>query len=316
MKRVLGRMDDPVAGPVFLWMHFMDPHSPYLPPQRHARAFPRNYSNHSDLEINEAVYHLLYSQRGSVKKAARYPSPEDLGIEDEVFIDHVRGLYEAEIRFCDAQLRRLFRRLEEDPAWRNTLIIVTADHGEEFLDHGFVTHHVLSGLAEELIRIPLIVKLPTGMPSGVTVNELVRIIDIAPTVLDYAGLEDQASHMDGTSLRPLIEGREAPARAAFYSTIDYGIVRTARWKYRLLKHPGSNGEPREHLFDISVDPMEEYDVAEDHPEILAELGERYEVFAQHLRTRAAPPDTADAPGGGELDAEELERLEALGYVAD
>ena len=316
MKRVLERMDDPVDGPVFFWMHFMDPHSPYLPPQRHARAFPHNYSSHSDLEINEAVYHLLYSQSGSAKRAARYPSPEDLGIEGEVFIDHVRGLYEAEIRFCDAQLRRLFRRLDSDPAWQNTLVVVTADHGEEFLEHGFVIHHVLSGLAEELIRIPLIVKLPTGTPSGVTVNELVRIVDIAPTVLDYAGLGNEANHMDGTSLRPLIEGQEGPARTVFYSTIDYGIVRTARWKYRLIKHPESGGEPHERLFDIVADPLEEYDVAEDHPDVLSELGERYEAFAQHLRTRSAPPDTAGAPDAEELNAEELERLEALGYVAD
>ena len=210
----------------------------------------------------------------------------------------------------------LFKRLEDDPAWRNTLVVVTADHGEEFLDHGFVIHHTLSGLAEELIRIPLIVKLPTGTPSGVAVNELVRIVDIAPTVLDYVGLGNEANHMDGTSLRPLIEGQEAPARTAFYSTIDYGIVRTARWKYRLIKHPESGGEPRERLFDIVADPLEEYDVAEDHPDVLSELGERYEAFAQHLRTRAAPPDTAGAPDAEELDAEELERLEALGYVTD
>jgi arylsulfatase A-like enzyme len=316
MKRVFERMDDPIDGPVFLWMHFMDPHSPYLPPQHHARAFPRNYSRHSDLEINEALYHMLFSQRGSLKMAERFPSREDLGIEGEVFIDHVRGLYEAEIRFCDAQLRRLFKRLEVDPAWRNTLVVVTADHGEEFLEHGFVIHHVHSGLAEELIRIPLIVKLPAGTPSGVTIDELVRIVDITPTILDYAGLGDEADHMDGTSLRPLMEGLETPVRTAFYSTVDYGIVRTARWKYRLLKHLESSGEPRELLFDIVADPMEEHNLAGDHSEVLAELGKRYEGFAHRLRTRTPPPGAAGAPIGRELDADELERLEALGYVAD
>jgi arylsulfatase A-like enzyme len=316
MNRVLESMNDTVHGPVFFWIHFMDPHSPYLPPERIARRFPRTYSQRSDLEINEALYHILHSQRGATTKAAQFRSPEDLGIDHETLNDHARGLYEAEIRYCDTQLRRLFTRLEEDPGWRNTLVIVTADHGEEFFEHGFVTHHVLSSLAEELIRIPLIIKLPTGVPSGVTVDALVRLVDIAPTILDYAGLETESSDMDGTSLRSLIDGQEEADRIAFYSTIDLGIVRTAKWKYRRFKRPDSSGGRREVLFDIVADPMEEHNVAARHPEVLSELSLRYDAFAQRLRTRATPKGTDEIESLGELDADELERLEALGYVSD
>jgi arylsulfatase A-like enzyme len=314
--RVLKRLEEGFSQPVFLWIHLMEPHSPYLPPEKYARLFGRTDTGFTDLEINESLYHLLYTQQGSLKAAQGFPSPEDRGLDRGAFVDHLLGLYEGEIRFFDGQLHRLFEGLRRQALWENTLVMVTADHGEEFLDHGYVAHHPYTGLAEELIRIPLALKPPSGEPSGVVIDDLVRMVDFAPTILDYTGLSADAVHMEGVSLRPLIEGRELPPLTAFYSTIHYNIVRDTRWKYRLEKGPAGQGPPIERLYDIVADPMEEHDVADLHPEAVERMRRQYREFALSLADRAPPSDAAPIRGQEDIDREELERLEALGYVTD
>jgi arylsulfatase len=316
VNRVLGRLEEGVERPFFVWIHLMDPHSPYLPPEKFARRFGRTDTGFSDLEINESLYHLLYTQQGSLRAAKRYPSPEKRGLDREAFVDHLLGLYEGEIRYLDVHLGRLFEGLKGLSLWENTLVMVTADHGEEFLDHDHVAHHEYTGLAEELIRIPLAIKPPDGNPKGLSIDDLVRMVDFAPTILDFASLSSDAAHMEGRSLRPLIEGSTLPPVPAFYSTIRYNIVRDGRWKYRLEK-PGADSRPaRELLFDIAEDPMEERDVAHLYPDIVESMRNQYREFARRISDRA-PPLAVSVPGEDEtLDVEELERLEALGYVAN
>ncbi len=316
IRRVLARLDAGLDRPVFLWIHLMEPHSPYLPPDHLARKFPRSYTRLSDLEVNETLYHLLYTQQGNLGAAQRYPSPKDRGIDRETLIDHVRGLYEGEIRFCDRQLNRLFKALQEHSLWDNSLVMVTADHGEEFLDHGFVTHHLISGLKEELIRIPLILKLPSGKPAGKKIDALVRMVDFAPTILDFVGLEEEAAGMDGVSLRPMIEGLDPPALTAYYSTINFGLVRDSRWKYRLFKQPEKGSEPKEELFDIIADPMEQTNLSADRADVLLRMRGEFQSHVEHLLGRATPVEGGTTLSADEIDPETAERLEALGYVTN
>jgi arylsulfatase A-like enzyme len=198
-----------------------------------------------------------------------------------------------------------------------TLVVITADHGEEFLDHGHVSHHRLEPALEELIRIPLVIRLPAlqGMHQPAQIDHLVTMVDLAPTVLDYVGLADEASGMNGSSLRPLIEGSGAAERMAFISSINFGVARTKEWKYRRIKKPFGEHLPGESLFHIANDPLEKHDVAQQHPEQLLALRERYDAFAQQLRERgrALPASSQEAP---ELDPETAERLRGLGYLGD
>ena len=314
-RRVLDRVTEVGTVPLIIWIHYMEPHSPYLPPQKFARRFPRNYTDLDDLEINEAVYDLRFTKRGTPDATRKLDSPEAMGLDREAFTDHVKGLYEGEIRFCDAQIKRLFSGLESIIDWSNTLVVVTSDHGEEFLEHGYVLHNQWGGLPEELLRVPLIVRLPGSRPERNRVDDLVRIVDIAPTILDFAGLSEEAAGMDGESLRPLIQGRESAPRVAYLSTIKYGIVRTERWKYRLTKAVEGDNPPREDLFEITVDPMETTDVAADHPEVLSSLRALWTDFARHLEGRSpSRPSPAAAPEP-EIDSDTVEELEALGYIA-
>jgi len=314
VETILDRLEEPLPRPFFLWLHLMDPHSPYLPPPQLARAFPRTFSDRTDLEINEAVYHEIYRQWGATEAADTYPSYKDLGLTRATLREHLLGLYEAEVRYADYELGRLFRRLQELGRWQTSVVIVTADHGEELLDHGLVSHHTLNGLKDELIRIPLIVKLPESEAAGTRVDELVRMVDITPTVLDVVGLGELASGMDGKSLRPYLEGAGDEPRVAPIVTVGYGMIRTARWKY--LHDWNDTTGARGRLFDLAADPTEERDVAAARPVVADELRARLDRVIDHLRARSDGVATQSVSSVDELrlDASTREQLEGLGYL--
>ena len=166
-------------------------------------------------------------------------------------------------------------------------MIVTADHGEELLDHGFVSHHTLSQLEDELIRIPLIVKLPNGAAAGTRVDRLVRMVDIAPTLLDVIGLDDQTAAMDGASIVPLLDGSDGEPRVAPILTKGFGIIRTDRWKY-LLDWRDPTGE-RELLFDVGGDPLLHEEVTASRPLVTADSGTGWPSSASTSRIAVTPP---------------------------
>ncbi len=313
VDKVVSWLDRAGDRPFFLWFHLMEPHSPYLPPPPLNRLFDRDYTTAEDLEINEALYRLLIEQYPGTPPE-EYASYQDLGLTKPELMEHARGLYDGDIRFGDREIGRFLRALGDLALWDRTLLVITADHGEEFLDHGHVTHHLLEAGPEELIRVPLLIRTPQDA-GGRTVDDVVRLVDLAPTVLDLLGLGTAMSGMDGTSLRPLLEGRSMSPLTAFMSGVDFGIARDARWKYRLERErPGEPTARRELLFDIAEDPLEQHDLAADQPEAFERLRGRYREFARHLleRSRSGGVD-GEAP---EIDPELRRRLEALGYTGD
>ncbi len=300
--------------PFFLWLHVMEPHSPYLPPPPLNRLFERGTTTATDLEINEAIYRLLIEQYpGTPPKI--YASYESLGLTKRQLVERARGLYDGDLRFGDREIGRILRAIEELSLWDDTLLVLTADHGEEFLDHGHVTHHLIEAGPEELIRVPLLIRAPHDTGGGRSVEEVVRLVDLAPTILDLVDLGTASSGMDGRSLRPLLEGRPMAPLTAFMSGIDFGIARDARWKYRLERErPGSPEAGRELLFDIVADALEQNDLAARQPQVFERLRGRYREFARKLAERSQSSGVqGDAP---EIDPELRRRLEALGYTGD
>jgi arylsulfatase A-like enzyme len=316
VDRVLRWLDTTSRPPFFLWFHLMDPHFPYLPPPPFDRLPARDYIAVSDLEINEALYRRLLRQDGKNPPQEFISFSRLPGSRNEAFA-HVRALYDGEIASTDRELGRLFEGLEQRRLVENALVVITADHGEEFLDHGHVSHHRLEPALEELIRIPLAIRLPAsqGVYQPAQIDHLVTMVDLAPTVLDYVGLAGEASGMDGSSLRPLIEGSGAGARMAFISSISFGVARSKEWKYRRIKKPFGEHLPGESLFHIVDDPLEKHDVAQQHPEQLLALRERYDAFARQLRERGRSLPSASEEDL-ELDPETAERLRGLGYLGD
>jgi arylsulfatase A-like enzyme len=165
--------------PFFLWIHYWDPHDDVLVPP--PERLPANL-------------------RRIGADGQPQPSLE---------------LYAAEVSYVDAQIGRLIAALKASGKFEHTLFVVVADHGEGLGDHGWDHHRILY---QEQIRVPLIVRVP-GAKQAAEVADLVRTIDIYPTVLDYLGVL-APKPVSGASLRPLIEGRPDPPRIAFADQIN------------------------------------------------------------------------------------------------
>jgi tetratricopeptide (TPR) repeat protein len=186
-----------------------------------------------------------------------------------------------------------------------TVVVLTADHGEARGEHGERTHSFF--VYDSTIRVPLVF-WGAGVPSGVRVPALVRLVDVMPTLLDLLGFP-ALEGVQGVSLRPLFARPESDlGLTAYGESIEFALafglaplrfVREGRWKY---VH-----KPEPELFDLEADPGELRNVAAKHPKQVAHLRDRL-----HTLLVAAPPAPDDVTL--EMDAEELKQLQALGYV--
>ena len=162
------------GAPLFLWLHLMDPHAPYYPKPEALQEMESELDSSAARRLNSfwareglSSRRLLNSQRS------------------------VECLYDAGVRWADRQIGRLANRLVELNLWGQCALAVTADHGEEFLDHGGKFHPPIN-LHEELIRVPLLMRVP-GHPQNVNVKHPIGLIDLAPTLLDALDVPAPAS---------------------------------------------------------------------------------------------------------------------------
>ncbi len=216
--------------------------------------------------------------------------------------------YDGEIAWVDSNLGRLLQAVEERGGAERTLIVVVADHGEGLGDHGEETHGVF--LYDETTRVPLIVAAAGLVPAGGRVAPVVRTTDILPTILDLLGLAEPAD-LDGTSLRPLMEGEasgeplaaysEALAPALMYGWSPLASLRREAWKYV--------NAPRPELYDMRADPGEKRSLfAEEHARA-AELRSSLEQILTQAGARAPRSEAV------RLTPEQEAALRSLGYVA-
>ncbi len=168
--------------PFFLFVHYYDNHWDYVPPEPYRSLYDPDYTG--PLDGKQIAREPLYSNP-----------------PDERDIRHLIASYDGEIRQTDEDLGELLAALEDKGLFRNSLVIVLGDHGEEFYEHGHTSHH---GIYDELIHIPLVISVPGG-PRRST-EALVSQVDVLPTILDYLGIPVPEA-CRGRSLRPVIEGR-------------------------------------------------------------------------------------------------------------
>ena len=209
--------------------------------------------------------------------------------------------YDGEIAYADAQLARLLAALERGGPADRTLLVVTSDHGESLGEHGFTTHGY--SIYEATQRVPLLMRGP-GLPAGRVVTEPVGLTDIAPTLLEVAGLDPLAT-TSGEALDRVIAG-DMGGRVAYMETLapqlQFGWsplrgVRTRRHRYVRA--------PRPELYDLGEDPRESRNLAGSLPDLVAELdGALQERLGGE---RAVEPVAL-------LSEEERARLESLGYA--
>lgn len=275
------------AEPWFLWLHFFDPHAPYTFHKNITRAFlPPGIRRMRALERDLVPEHL--KERGVELGNPRF--------------QYVEGLYDGEVRFTDETLSRIFDLLE---IGSDALVIVTADHGEELLDHGRLGHG--NTLYEEVIRIPLIVRLPGGRHGGTTVGTPVSDIDVVPSILDVIGTAPPSS-LAGHSLLPLLDEpagtlREVTSSLARLKGLETTSLTVGDWKYiDRTAEPVFRG-----LFDLANDPHEQVNRLDTDPEMARLLSAKLREIEAAARKRRLTPGVRTLPG------DEAEELKALGY---
>jgi arylsulfatase A-like enzyme len=317
--------------PLFLFIHYYDVHSDYVSQPEFERLFVEPYDGFADgsgWQLFLASLEDEFIQRCKtdfdedrcVFGSSDTPRPIDgtsrrpeFGPED---VKHLIDLYDAGIRQLDTELARLFGFLRDAELAESTLLIITSDHGEEFMEHGGVEHFMTQ--YQESIRVPLIIRGP-GVPAGRRIATPVSLVDIVPTILHLAGavVEPELQGHDLSSLwsdtpDPAFERRflygEAPGGLSFQggSPGVFRIYRSVReGRYKLIHE---QRDDRYALFDLQEDPTEQIDILAREPVVAARLR------AEMLRRYSIRPAEVEDENQVELSPEDREQLKALGYI--
>lgn len=288
--------------PTFLYVHTAEPHAPYEPPAEFAGRFATGYSG---------PIRGTYDRRTGVF-AARSPAE----------IAHVVSLYDEEVAYADHRFGLFWRMLADAKLRDRTTLLLTADHGEEFFQHGNWMHS--KTLFNEVLRVPLIVVGPRITQRG-KIASPASLVDVMPTLLDMFDLPEPYL-LNGRSLMPALSAgatklSERPVFASSYMSIRMGFLHWAmidpagRWKLMY-------GPPRESatagakpsrfaLYDLSADPRETKSVLHEHADVARRM---ILALVQH-RARQRPYD-AGADKTINFDADQLRELKSMGYVGD
>lgn len=206
--------------------------------------------------------------RGTSWKLGQIMGPE--GIREYA------AIYYGMVKYIDDQLGRVLAKLDELGLTDRTLIVFTSDHGDMVGAHGCIGKSI-QGFYDDLVRIPLLMRLPSQIQAGTVVDQPVSQIDLMPTILEYTG-HAVPKPIHGQSLRPLLEGREVAWRDFAYCQRAEGshMIRTDRYKYCLGIKGGMKA-----LYDLERDPHEDRNLADDpaYADIVARMHKRLEEAA-------------------------------------
>lgn len=295
----------------FLFLHTYQVHSPYKSPMPYRTMFLRPDARWSQVDINE-----IFGGASGIYAELSEPDRHN-----------VIALYDAGIRFTDETLvQPVVDTLRKLNLYDRTMIIVTSDHGEEFFDHGGWNHS--HSVYDELIRVPLVVKMPDSKFRGERFSPIVRLTDLMPTILDFAGIPYGDLSLNGESLRPVLGGKETADRV-FLAELS-GNVLNCQIPQRLAMNDGRTkiilnrpfspeglafftagppGFPAVELYDLAIDPGEETNIF-DRPEDPA----RVRALVQKARENDRLIPLRGEGKRSLMDQRLEEQLRTLGYI--
>ncbi len=284
---VLSWLDDrPEDQPFFLYVHTIDPHVPYMPPDDVLASYdPDPYDGPVDFSRDRELLEKIKSG------ALRVNDRDKRRLE---------ALYDGEITYHDVHFAAILEGLARRDLEDDTLVVFTSDHGEELFDHGSVGHgHTVY---EELLQVPLVVRIPGLTSEASGIDDAAGLVDVAPTILD-ALRKPIPDEMSGRSLLPLLRGESATAPRATVSGFMNGWRTIVVGRYKLIQRTAS----RMMLYDLETDPGETNDLAAERP-----LTVRY--LRGLLGLVLAGAHHVHEAERTEIDAETEAQLRALGYV--
>jgi arylsulfatase A-like enzyme len=279
--------------PFFLFVHYFDPHY--------------NYRDHAEIDFAGPPRGRI---DGSEEVMDLQKHLDELGPAD---VELLRALYREEVRHTDAGIGRLLDALDELGLTPSSVVAVTADHGEEFMERGWLGH--IRTLYDELTHVPFWIRAPGAAPRDV--EQPVSLVSITPTLLDLAGVEAGDLRFQAPSLADVVRGRAEAPPDPVLTEVDFVPVylpsrRTAKaalvsGRFKVIRDALTG---RLELYDLLDDPQERSDLAALRPQLAArlaaQLDDRLRRYARH-RLRPAPR---------QLSPEEAELLRGLGYAGE
>jgi choline-sulfatase len=275
--------------PLFLYLHYIDPHGPYSPPAGYRRRFALGTPAKAFIRAgnpNPIADHL-------------YKGAPDPGVT-AADVQHLVDLYDDEIGYVDSQFGRLLAAIARAGLAGDSIVVFAADHGEEFLEHGHVKH--CRTVFDSSVRVPLALRIP-GVAARGPVRVAASNLDLVPTLLDYLGVDAGGLPLEGRSLRPAIERGRAVEAAQFSAQ---GPLRAAAGGGFKLVHDLASGAFA--LYDLRADPGETRDVLRGHRRVFHRLREALSAWL--ARTEGAQAAAESVRKGEEAE----KQLKALGYL--
>ncbi len=266
--------------PLFLWMHYFDPHGPYLPPP----PFRTKFSNDSEL----------------------FKYLKDRGVKElNEFTTGINNLYDGEVSYVDSQLKAFMSKMKESGLYNKSLIILTADHGEGLGQHNWIDH---GRIYNEQLYVPLMIKFPDNKKiQHRRIRDLTSLIDILPVIATYFDFpEDFLRQMEGRDILKNNNGNEyifserVNRERNWESGLKFSLT-GEKWKYfHLTEHD-------DELYDIQADPHELLNVISENPSTAQAMLERIMPFVEKATSPVGRDET-------ELSPEVIEELRSLGYI--
>lgn len=277
-------------GPFFMVLHFFDPHLAYGPPLVFAGPYIAGYNGSLQAPFNPDLSAI---RSGAV----------ELSDEDKQF---AAGLYDGEAAFTDGELGRFIAFLKDKGIYERALIIVTADHGEEFWEHGGFEHG--HSLHREVLEVPLIFKYPGADNAGKVGSGYVSTMDIFPTVGEFLGWSLPFS-LNGVSLYPRGGKTAVRPHIIVSENLHYGPQQQSYYadNFKLIV---TNDTGKIIVYDVSRDPGETIDVFG-----LAPLPESIKNQVEHMARDIDNLIKGGKPQVADIDQDTLKKLQSLGYIS-
>ncbi len=279
---ILRWIDEPSGAPFFLYATVDDLHSPY--------GSEAGLTGEAGLSTATAGVRFFRAYNGEKDGDLSATARRLKG--DAAYLRALSSRYDGAVRGMDRVVSSFLADLERRGLMKNTLVIVTADHGEHLGEKGLLGH--TEGLYEPVLRVPLLVRDPARPAShGKRIGALVERVDLAPTLLDAAGAPDAS--LPGRSLRPLLSDPRAPWRTHAYASsqrnaaagappyIEERAVTDGRWKLIWYAYRDAF-----ELYDLAADPHERNDLAASRPEVAARLAFELQRAAEEARRAGRP----------------------------
>lgn len=254
----------------FLFLHYWDPHTPYLPPKEYVDKYYKNNNpyDRNNTSMNPAYNHLAYP-------FFKHHHFDLLGPVTDA--EYVNALYDAEVRYLDDRLKEIDDYLDVLGIKEDTLLVIFGDHGESLTEHDIYWDHC--GLYDTTVRVPMMIRWPGFIPEGKRVEGLIQQVDLMPTIFEAISKVNSPNfttpslpdNIDGKSLWPVIYGQQNATRSKIYlSECAWQAargIRTDKFKFIKTYDSGPFTRPPRELYDLQSDPEETHNLADTHREL-------------------------------------------------